>query len=110
MDGSHLATPDKASFETVVLGRKGRYKGQVAGVHGDEGEAPPAHGYGSFATPEGYVYSGDWKDNLPDGHGVEVETDGTERVGVWTKGRPAEMERCVARSVAMSSSRHDGML
>ena len=111
MDGAHLYAPDNATIQLTLNGKVGRYKGAVdiastdeVDAHEDEGSPllgrskghskrarklsqESINGVGSFASQDGYVYSGEWKQGHPDGEGVETDTDGIERRGVWKDGK-----------------------
>jgi hypothetical protein len=39
------------------------------------------------------MYTGDFKNSVAHGFGVEVTPDGNERKGVWDNGQPVEFKR-----------------
>ena len=45
------------------------------------------HGQGTFTSPNGYKYEGEWKDGLKNGQGTETYPDGRKWVGEWKDGK-----------------------
>ena len=46
------------------------------------------HGQGTFTSPNGYKYEGEWKDGKPVGQGTEIFPDGSKGIGEFRDSKP----------------------
>ena len=46
------------------------------------------HGQGTWTSPSGYKYDGEWKDGMRSGQGTETWSSGWKYVGEWREGKP----------------------
>lgn len=73
----------------VKFGRKKKREMSVA--HADDADdysRPTGESYhAEKALPSGDFYTGQWRDNLPHGHGKYLWTDGCMYVGDWHRGK-----------------------
>jgi hypothetical protein len=68
-------------------------KGTFQGYANVDAEADTFTGIGTFASEGGYSFTGEWKDSLQNGDGVEMDVEGNETIGKWAAGTLLVTER-----------------